>query len=565
MAACQNYETEQFENLKQMYRSTAQKYGDKTFCLQKRGSAFVSIGFSQYQNDVEALGTALLARGFGGRAIIVMGENCYEWITAYMAVICGVGAVVPVDKDLSPAELSCIISRSDAAAVICSSSCREKLSSLYPSPSILLFEELRDVMREGASLITAGDRSYLDAAIDPNAMSALLFTSGTTEGIKGVMLSHHNLCFTLSEMCRMVYIGEKDVFLSTLPLHHAYESTCGFLCPLYRGATVAFGGGLRHITRDMQSVRPTVMLCVPLLIETMYQKIWTNIRKQEMEKSVSRAISVTNALPNDKMRITVKKGIFAEIHKSFGGKLRLLISGGASVDPHVISGMRDLGFLTIQGYGLTECAPIAALNRDTYYNDSSAGLATPNTLLDICDAKDDGTGEIRFKGENVMLGYYGAPELTAEVLRDGWLYTGDLGYIDENGFLFVTGRKKNVIVTMGGKNIFPEELETLLCNTPYVKEAVVVGYVNQKRKDYDVVAIIYPDRERLVETYGTDVSDEKIDLEMSRAVSEINGAVQPYKRIQRFLVSSEPFPKNTSHKIKRGGIAEAFAEQYYRK
>ena len=564
MANYQNYEVEQYECLRQIYHANARKLGNKTFCLQKRGSDFEAISFQKYASDVDALGTRLLGCGLGG-ATVVMGENCYEWIVSYMAVICGVGVVVPVDRELSAEELANVVLRSGATAVICSSSCAQKTEGLSEAVRVILFEELRGLIGDGEKMIAAGNRSFLDAPLDPLAMSALIFTSGTTNGSKGVMLSHRNLCFTLSEVCRMVYIGERDVFLSTLPLHHVYESTCGFLCPLYRGASLAFGGGLRHITRDMQSVRPTVMLCVPLLIETMYQKIWSNISKQELEKSVQRAISVTNALPNDKMRITVKKGVFAEIHKSFGGRLRLLISGGASVDSRVIKGMRDLGFLTIQGYGLTECAPIAALNRDTYYHDGSAGMATPNTLLDIYNVQDDGTGEIRFQGANVMLGYYRDPELTAQTLRDGWLYTGDLGYMDENGFLFITGRKKNVIVTMGGKNIFPEELEAHLVRSPYVKEAVVVGYVNHKRKDYDVVAIIHPDYEQLRKALEGEPTAERIDLELSRVVSGVNGTVQAYKRIQRFLISECEFPKNTTRKIKRQGIAAQFEAAYYNK
>ncbi len=565
MASYQNYETELFDSLKQMLHASAERFGDKTLFMEKRGGEYQKWGFRRYCSDVDALGTALCAKGLAGKRVIVTGENCYHWVLAYMAVICGVGVVVPVDKEIPAEEMANIARVCEASAVIFSSKVEEKVAAIDASVERISFDELDALIPEGKRLIKQGDRSYLDAEIDPNVLASLIFTSGTTGVSKGVMLSHRNICFNLSEMCRMVYIDDKDIFLSVLPLHHTYECTCGFLCQVYRGCTVAFSEGLRHITRNMQEVHPTMMLCVPLLIETMYNKVWANIRKQKMEKKVRLAIKATNAIPNAKVRLAAKRKVFAEIHKSFGGNLRILISGGASVEPSVLKGLRDLGIFSVQGYGLTECAPIAALNRDTFYNDRSAGMATPNTLLDIYDMQDDGTGEIRYKGDNVMLGYYDQPELTAEVIRDGWFYTGDLGYMDDDGFLFITGRKKNVIVTANGKNIFPEELETYLGRTPFVKESVVVGYINAKKKDYDVVAIIHPDYERAEETFGKGYTADMLDLELKKAVSEVNGIVQSYKRIETFVIRREEFPKNTSRKIKRAGVADEAYNDYLAK
>ena len=565
MASYQNYETELFDNLKQMLHASAERFGDKTLFMEKRGGEYQKWGFRRYCNDVDALGTALCAKGLAGKRVIVTGENCYHWVLAYMAVICGVGVVVPVDKEIPAEEMANIARVCEASAVIFSSKLEAKIEAIDASVERISFDELDALIPEGKRLIKQGDRSYLDAEIDPNVLASLIFTSGTTGVSKGVMLSHRNICFNLSEMCRMVYIDDKDVFLSVLPLHHTYECTCGFLCQVYRGCTVAFSEGLRHITRNMQEIHPTMMLCVPLLIETMYNKVWANIRKQKMEKKVRLAIKATNAIPNAKMRFAAKRRVFAEIHKSFGGNLRILISGGASVDPTVLKGLRDLGIFSVQGYGLTECAPIAALNRDTFYNDRSAGMATPNTLLDIYDVQDDGTGEIRYKGDNIMLGYFNQPEMTAEVIRDGWFYTGDLGYMDDDGFLFITGRKKNVIVTANGKNIFPEELETYLGRTPFVKESVVVGYINPKKKDYDIVAIIHPDYERAEETFGKGYTADMLDLELKKAVSEVNGIVQSYKRIETFVIRHEEFPKNTSRKIKRAGVADEAYSDYLAK
>ncbi|MBR2722085.1 MAG: AMP-binding protein [Clostridia bacterium] len=565
MAKYENYSTVVYENLKKMYHVSADKYGDKAVFMQKENGTYRSISYRQYCSDVDALGTALLARGFGGKRIIVSGENCYAWVTAYMAVICGVGVVVPTDKELPAEEIANIANISEASAVIYSSKIADKIASIDEKVTRITFESLPALIKEGRNLIKKGNRAFLDAKIDSHAMSALIFTSGTTGVSKGVMLSHRNICFNLSEMCQMFYIGENDVFLSVLPLHHVYECTCGFLCLVYRGCTVAFSEGLRYITRNMQEVHPTMMLCVPLLLETLYNKVWASIRKQGLEKKVKAAIIATNAIPGTKARMAAKKRIFSDIHKNFGGQLRALISGGAAVDPMVLKGLRDLGLCGYQGYGLTECAPLAALNRDTFYNDKSAGMATPNGVLDIYDMQDDGTGEIRYKGDNIMIGYYKAPELTAEVIRDGWFYTGDLGYMDSNGFLYITGRKKNVIVTSNGKNIFPEELETYLNRTNFIAESVVVGYINPKKKDYDIVAILVPDRERLEEVYGKRYTQKQVDLEMKKAISEVNCIVQSYKRIETYVLREEEFPKNTSRKIKRAGLADAAYDAYRKK
>ena len=565
MGSYRNYPTIVYENLKQMYHASAETYGEKTLFMQKEGGEYKSYSFRQYAEEVDALGTALCARGLKGKRVIVSGENGYDWVRSYMAVICGVGVVVPVDKEIPAEEIANIARESEAAAILYSEKLSAKVEALDEGVARLSFSSLPALIEQGKKLIEEGDRTYLDAEIDPNAMSSLLFTSGTTGVSKGVMLSHRNICFNLSEMCQMLYIDDKDVFLSVLPIHHAYECTCGFLCQVYRGSTVAFSEGLRHITRNMQEVHPTMILCVPLLLETMYNKVWANIRKQGMEGKVKAAIKMTNAIPSAKLRLAAKKKVFAQIHKSFGGKLRIMISGGAAVDPKIMQGLRDLGIAAYQGYGLTECAPLAALNRDTFYNDGSAGMATPNALLDVYDVQGDGTGEIRYKGDNIMLGYYKQPEMTAEVIRDGWFYTGDLGYLDKDGFLFITGRKKNVIVTSNGKNIFPEELETYLGRTPYVAESVVVGYMNPKKKDYDIVAIIRPDLDRMVEDFGADYTRDQLETELKKALSEVNGIVQSYKRIETFVIRDEEFPKNTSRKIKRAGIADSAFSAYQKK
>ena len=554
MKKYKNYEVRPIENLKEMLYTSAATWPEKNAFLEKRDGVYEGITFNQYLLDVEGLGTELCARGLLGKRVIVTGENCYAWALAYMTVICGLGVVIPVDKEIPPEEIANIANVSEADAVIYSAKYEDKIKKIEKPLDFICFDELSGLCAAGREKINAGDRTYLDLEIDKNEMASLIFTSGTTGVSKGVMLSHHNISFNLTEMCQMIYIGSEDTFLSVLPLHHAYECTCGFLCQIYRGSTIAYCEGLRYIMKNMKEVHPTMILCVPLLIETMYHKIWANIRKNGMEKMVKKALAASNA--SRKIGIDLRKKLFSEIHETFGGKLRMMIAGGAAVDPDILKGLRDFGILAVQGYGLTECAPLAAVNRDKFYCDSSAGLATPNATLEIVDAAEDGTGDIRFKGENIMLGYYKAPELTAEVIVDGWLYTGDLGFIDKDGFLHITGRRKNVIVTANGKNIFPEELETYLSRNPYVLESVVVGVPDETGRDYDIVAMILPDRERLDEENPDGYSEELVREKLTEAVKQANSMVQQYKRIKKFLVRSEEFPKNTSKKIKRAGLLE---------
>ena len=557
----QNYPVTVYENLREMYHGAAERFGDKTLFYEKKNGFYHRFSYADFCRDVDALGTALCAHGLQGKKILLLGENCYAWALSYMACIC-LGVVVPLDKELSSEEIGSFLELAEASAVICGDAQAEKLAGVDSMVGKFSFSELEALLQEGRLLLKKGDRGYLDLPIAADAMCALLFTSGTTGAEKGVMLSHRNLCFNVSEMCRMFYIDEKDVFLSILPLHHAYESTCGFLCPLSRGAEIAFSEGLRYVMKNMREVRPTVILCVPLFLETLYRKIQSTLCKNGLESKIKLAISVTDTVVSEKLRPATKKKVFADIHKNFGGRLRALISGGASADPDVIKGLRAFGFAAYQGYGLTECAPLVAINRDSFFRDKAAGLATPNTLLDIYEAQGDGIGEIRFRGDNVMLGYYKNPTATAEVIRDGWLYTGDLGFMDEDGFLYVTGRKKNLIVTAGGKNIFPEELEYRLNKTPFVKESLIVGCNNSKKHFCEIIAVLYPDFEKLEAAYGVDYSAERLRLEMKKAISEVNGKLLPYKRITSFLIRREEFPKNSSQKILREGIVQEVTRSY---
>ncbi len=556
----QNYSTVTYEDLRQMLRASVSRQEEKIFLTQHQGEMTQTLSYRGFLSRVDALGTALVLMGLANKKIMIMGKNGIDWVTAYMAAVCGAGVAVPVSRELTKDAFVRVQEASGAEVIILSQRCKQRLGALPKRMRVILFEQLPQLIAMGKDALERGNRQYLDAPIDQDAMSVLIYTSGTTASPRGVMLSHRNLCFNLSQMCQMVRIEEQDVFLSVLPLHHAYEATCGFLCPLYNGASVVFSRGLRLLQEDLRIHRPTVMLTVPLLAETLWRNFLIRLEKQGQLKKFRQAVALCEKMPGDNMRRSLQKQVFADVHRVFGGKLRLLISGGAAADPQVLTDLSTVGITAIQGYGMTECAPLIALNRDNYHNPAAAGLATPQTLLDIDHVQSDGTGEIRFRGDNVMLGYYNDPDATAEVIRDGWLYTGDLGYIDENGFLYITGRKKNVIITSGGRNVYPEELEAALERTPFVREALVVGVFNTKKKNSDVIAWILPDQNALEIVFGEKMCQEVLMLEMKKAVSGVNASLQPYQQIKGFLIRAA-FSHNSAGKILRTGLSEEAAKQ----
>ncbi len=381
-------------------------------------------------------------------------------------------------------------------------------------------------------------------------MNILLFTSATTDKSKAVMLSHNNLCKNLhSHEFNDKYHTNGYLPVSTSS-HHTYENTCGFLCPIYRGASVAFCEGLRHIPKNLQESKATVMLGVPLIFEAIYRRIWDQAAKSGLDKKLKTGIRISNILRT--FGIDITKKLFAAVHNNFGGNLRLFISGAAGIDPKVAKGFRELGLFFIQGYGLTECSPIVALNRDVDFRDDSAGLPLPGLDVRIDSPNAEGIGEIIVKGESVMLGYYENEEATAKVLKEGWFYTGDLGYIDNEKFVYITGRKKNVIVTKNGKNIYPEEIETLLGRSPYILESLVYGKVEEGSNENVVAATIVPNVEAIKEANeGREPSSDEIYSFVQKEVKAINKGLVTYKYIKEFNIRMEEFAKTTSKKIKR--------------
>jgi long-subunit acyl-CoA synthetase (AMP-forming) len=416
---------------------------------------------------------------------------------------------------------------------------------------ILSWQNLKE---EGKQLVQGGDRRFIDAEIDAEAMSVLLFTSGTTGIAKGVMLSHRNICEDLMVAPTILNVNPWDIFFSVLPIHHTYECTCGFLMPLYKGASIAYCEGLKYIVKNLQEVRPTMLLAVPLIFESLYKNIWKNIRKGGKEGLVRKVMAVSRV--TGKIGLDLNRKLLKDIYNVFGGRMRVLISGGAAIDPAILSFFNDLGFIAVQGYGLTECAPMAALNPDQhkYMRNESVGHLLPGMEVKIEDKDENGVGEICLKGPNVMLGYYNMPEATKEVLRDGWFYTGDLGYVDEENFIYITGRKKNVIITKNGKNVFPEELEYYLAKISYVAESMVWSAEDAgSTNDTGIIATIRPEMEEVEAALGQGVAadSEAVERLLWEEVDKLNETLPLFKRISKIIIRTDDFEKTTGKKIKR--------------
>lgn len=529
----------------------------------KEEKEYLPIGFAKAADDIEAFGSFLHHEFPAGVRVGVIGETRYEWYITYLATVCGTGIIIPLDKELPAAELKTMIERSKADVLVYSDVAYTTLDTIKDDlPAVTIAMDppgagtdslyFWDLLECGYEIRNKGDVSYDEIEIDPDEMKIILFTSGTTANAKAVMLSHRNICTNLMGMCSMVYIGPEDTCLSILPIHHTYECTCGFLCEFYRGTTVAICPGLRYILPSLKEVEPTYVLMVPLIAESIYNGIMRKINSDpKVKNKFQLGLKLSRFLM--KIGIDIRKKLFKDIHAVIGPNLRFLIIGGAAVSSDLLSNLRDLGIHSFQGYGLTECAPILALNRENYYNDSSAGLPLPGVEIKIINPDEHGYGEIVGKGHNVMLGYYEHPEQTAEVIdADGFFHTGDIGYINEDSFVIITGRKQNMIVASNGKNIFPEEIEFLLMENPLIKEVVV--HAIKENDNMLLRAIIFPDQDQIdqiEELKGKELDSPEVRAYLETAVKEVNKNLVAYKVVRRIEIRTEEFEKNTAKKIKR--------------
>lgn len=554
----------QFTDLKDMLKKSGEKYGDRPAYIYKTDveGKFREITHKQYRHEIDCLGTALINLGLKGKRIAVISENRYEWGMAYLSVTNGTGIVVPLDKSLPNNEIESLILRSEVEAIFYSNKYNEIMNELNQKGntkikyfiSMDLEEKTGDVysqkqlIKEGEKLLNEGNREFIDATIDAESMGIMLFTSGTTAQSKAVMLSHKNIVSNIMDITSTIKVSEYDRFLSFLPMHHTFECTVGFLYPLSKGSAVAFCEGIKHIADNIAEYKITAMISVPILYEAMYKRLIKAIEKQGKLEKVQKGIKITQFLL--KLKIDLRKKIFAEIHNKFGGELRLMVAGGAALDPDTERGFNELGITMLQGYGLTETSPVIAAEDDKYRRIGSIGKAFPSLDVRLDDINEEGIGELVVKGPSIMLGYYNNEEATKETIeKDGWLHTGDLARIDKDGYIYITGRKKFVIVLKNGKNIYPEELETLVNKIDGIKESFIYGKPEEDG-DYTICAKIQYDKEAMKENYNVE-EEAQIKEALWNEIKKINKTMPPYKYIREIIVTEEDFIKTTTQKIKR--------------
>ena len=553
-------------DLKDMINQSAQEFADKPAFKYKTEipGQFNVITYKQFLDEINSLGTKLIDMGLIGKRIAIISENRYEWCLAYMATACGTGVVVPLDKLLPANELETLIVRSGAEAIFYSSKYDEIMKDIKQRQTtdiryyISMDSDKRqdgvysqkELVEKGKELIEKGNRKFLDAKIDNETMGFMLFTSGTTAMSKAVMLSHKNIVTNLMDIASVLNLDENDTLLSFLPLHHTFECTVGFLYVIYRGGSIAYCEGVRHIADNIKEYQITAMISVPALYETMYKRLMKNIEKKGKLQEVEKLMKLTGML--SKVGIDFRKKIFKEIHDGLGGHLRLLVNGAAALSAEVEKGFNDLGIKTVQGYGLTETSPVISAGTDFEQEVGSVGKVFPSVKLKIVNKDENGIGEIHVKGPTVMLGYYQNEEATKQVLDSkGWLNTGDLGYVDKKGFLFLCGRKKSVIVLKNGKNVFPEELETVINRIDGIKESFVYGKPEENDEiDLKICAKIVYDKENMKEIYGIENEKEISDIIWSK-IKEINKTMPSYKYIKEITITEEELIKTTTQKIKR--------------
>lgn len=558
------HKTEEITNFKDMIYRSAKVFSSRTaFKLKDKNKNIYTVTYSEFKKDIMALGTALINKGFLNKKICIIGKNSYEWAVSYLAASI-VGVVVPIDKELHTDDVINFMNISEAEAILGDEKNLNLIIENYEklnnkniafisfqennNNELTYFYNFKDI---GQNLINSGDTRFDEIKINPDEMKILLFTSGTTGKAKGVCLSHRNICSNILSIYGIVKVRRNDLFFSVLPLHHTYECTIGFLLPIYSGASIAYCEGLKYILKNMNEYHPSVILCVPLLLENMHKNIIKNLNKSlpDKYKSKDKTSNPYNSLP-----FYFKPFIKSKIKNSLGGRLRVFIVGAAPVNPIIADDFDLLGLNSLQGYGLTECSPLVAGNTDFYKRNDSAGLPIPNVTYKINNPNSEGVGEIVVKGPNVMLGYYNDEAETNKTIIDGWFHTGDLGKIDENGYLYITGRCKSVIVTKNGKNIYPEELEYYLNDSPLISEALVLGIHKDNDDETYINAQIFPNMEAIKENFkGSIPTKDEIKKIISDVISSVNKKLPNYKHIKDFVIRDKEFEKTTTKKIKRYG------------
>lgn len=556
------YEVPKIESLQDMVLQSSRKYGPKIALEDLNDTPIKSLTYRELLDNILLFGSALKQLGLKERAhIALIGENRVQWSLSYLALLSFNYVIVPIDKNLTTNEIMNIIHESDSEAIIFSGSyagiMADGKNSLKNLKHFICMDPTQEdkefnIMTEMIRKATPIDQSKLPI-VNPNDLAEIIFTSGSLGRAKGVMLSQRNIASNLMAMTMMININEKDRFLSVLPLHHTYECTCGMLCPLYCGGSVHFARSLKTVVDDLQKVQATLLLAVPLLYDKMFKRIMKGIQEDKVKSIiVPPLVKFTNLFTMVGFK-EFKKKVFHELHAKFGGSVRIFIAGGAAPDPIVAKGLREFGFNFVQGYGLTETSPIVALNRLDAFKDNAAGLILPGLEVKINNPDEFGIGEIWVKGPSVMLGYYKNEKATQDTFDNDWFKTGDIGFFDEDGFLHINGRKKNVIISKSGKNVFPEEIEDVLVRSPFVLECLVFGEDDSKQGEI-ISAQIVVDAEAFIElseTQKVKITEELIHKKIAEEIDKTNKELASHKQIKKFYIRDNEFEKTTTQKIKR--------------
>ena len=558
------YKAEEINNFRELLNRVEKNFSKNiAYKFKKDATAktpeYVEITYKQFIEDIKALSTGLLSENLSKKKIVLIGNNRYEWCTSYLAITTGGMIVVPLDKALPNNEIETLIKRSEAEAVIFEKKYKDIMLEIKQNnhniKTLICMDEeneegiknYKDIIEHGRDLIKNGNNEYENIVIDSDKESIMLYTSGTTNLPKAVKLSQRNICSNISAIATWVKVYPTDTLLSFLPIHHTFECTITFLYGLYSGAAVAFCDGLKHIQKNLAEYKISVFVAVPLVLETMYKKIQHAIDEKGKTELINKMTKISNTLL--KCHIDLRKILFKQVLDNFGGNLRVVFYGAAPMNKETIIGYNNLGIALTQGYGLTETSPVISAETDKEKRPGSVGLVLDNLEVKIDNPDKDGIGEITVKGPSVMLGYYKNEEETKKVLKDGWFSTGDFGYIDEDGFLYVTGRKKDIIVLRNGKNVYPQEIEFLINKIPYVVESIVYSRDKSKTDTMLCAKIVYD--EEIIKTQLGEKSEKEYSDIIWQEIKEINKQLPTFKHIKSITITKEPLQKTTTQKVKR--------------
>lgn len=549
------YKVRPCESIRMLVDSSAELFADKPALKYRINGTDYSVTYSEFKRMVDSLGTAFYSLGVGKSHIAIIGENCFHWVLSYVTALISEAVVIPVDKELSAEDIFNILEHSECEAVIYTKSVMNKLDLIKEKLPLVKTYIAMDVISDdhnqytvdglrsqGERLLEEGDTRFLDVVPDIHGLKQLIYTSGTTGKSKGVMLSQDTLCFNVVKSQELMNITERA--LSVLPYNHCYEATCGLLTMLHHGMTICINESLRTIIPNFKKYKPTEMQIVPLYAENFHKRIVATIEDKGLTKKFNMGQKLSKMLL--KLGIDKRRELFNDIHETFGGELKAFICGGAPLKSEITRFFESIGIIMINGYGITECGPLISINRPEYYNFNSVGLPLKDTVVKIDNPNENGEGEITVKGRNVMLGYYKNPEETNAVIKDGFFYTGDIGKLDKDGFLYITGRKKNLIVLKNGKNIYPEEMEAQLMDIPYISEVIVYSAVLPDGAGKALGVEIFPNYE-FAATQGI----EDVEAEIRKSISEFNKNQPPYRVIKQIKLRATEFEKTTTKKIKR--------------